>query len=48
MHRVKVTTITYLEIDKPTEEEAIEEACRIAWEYDADDIEAEIEKENEE
>mgnify|MGYP001082161599 FL=1 len=39
---VKVTTITTLTVEAATEDEAIDKACEMAWEYDADEKTGEI------
>ena len=39
---VKVTSIHTLEVEAENEDEATEQACGMAWEYDADEISGEI------
>ncbi len=39
---VKVTAITTVTVDAATEDEAIDKACEIAWEFDADEMNGEI------
>ena len=34
---VKVTAITTMTVEAATEDEAIDKACEMAWEYDADE-----------
>ena len=43
---VKVTAITTLTVEAATEDEAIDKACEMAWEYDADEKTGEILGEN--
>lgn len=42
---VKVTTIHTLAVEAENEEKAIDKACGMAWEYDADEIDGKILKE---
>ena len=42
MFTVEVTTVHTLEIEAENEDEAIEKACGIAWEYDADSIDGNV------
>lgn len=37
-YTVEVKTVTYLEVEAENRDEAIEKACGMAWEYDADEI----------
>lgn len=39
---VEVTSVHTLEVEAENEDEAIEMACRMAWEYDADEIDGKI------
>lgn len=39
---VEVTSVHTLEVEVENEDEAIEMACRMAWEYDADEIDGKI------
>lgn len=39
---VKVTAIMTLTVEAATEDEAIDKACEMAWEYDASEMTAEI------
>lgn len=39
---VKVTSVTTIRVIRNTPDEAVSEACQIAWQYDADEIEGEI------
>ena len=39
---VKVTAITTMTVEAATEDEAIDKACEMAWEYDADERTGEI------
>lgn len=39
---VEVTTVHTLEVEAENEDKAIEKACGIAWEYDADEINGKI------
>lgn len=39
---VKVTSITTLDVEAESENEAIDKACEMAWEYDADEKTGEI------
>lgn len=41
-YTVKVTAITTLTVEALSEDEAIDKACSEAWEYDADEVNAEI------
>lgn len=41
-YEVKVTSVHYLYIEADSEDAAKTEACSKAWEYDADEINAEI------
>ncbi len=43
---VRVTSITTLTIEAESEDEAIEKACEVAWEFDADEKSGEILKED--
>lgn len=43
---VKVTTVHTLEVDAENEDTAVEKACEMAWEYDADEIVGKILKED--
>ena len=45
---VEVTSVTTVTVEAWNEDEAIDKACGIAWEYDADEINAKILKEDEE
>ena len=45
---VKVTAVTTLTVEAATKEEAIDRACGLAWEYDADELNGEIIKTEEE
>lgn len=47
-YEVKVTAITTLTVQAASEEEAIDRACGLAWEYDADELSGEIIKAEEE
>lgn len=42
IYTVEVTSVTTVEVEANTREEAEEKACSIAWEHDADEINAEI------
>lgn len=39
---VKVTSITTMTVEAESEDEAIDKACEMAWEYDADEKTGEI------
>lgn len=39
---VKVTTVTTLTVEAESKDEAIDKACEMAWEYDADEKTGEI------
>ena len=41
-YTVEVTTITTLTVEAENEEEAMDKACGMAWEYDADSNDAKI------
>lgn len=43
---VRVTSITTLTVEAESDDEAIEKACEVAWEYDADEKHGEILKED--
>ncbi len=45
---VEVTTVTTVTVEAENEDEAIDKAYEIAWEYDADENNAKILNENEE
>ncbi len=47
-YTVKVTAITTLTVEAESEDEATDKACGMAWEYDADEINGEIVKEDNE
>ena len=44
---VKVSRIVFLEVEAEDEDAAIDKACEIAWEYDADENNGEIISEEE-
>ncbi len=41
-YTVKVTSVTTLTVEAESEDEAIDKACEMAWEYDADEKNGEI------
>ena len=41
-YTVEVTSVTTVTVKAENEDEAIEMACRMAWEYDADEIDGKI------
>lgn len=42
---VKVTTVTTLTVEAESKDEAIDKACEMAWEYDADEKTGKVLKE---
>ena len=45
---VEVTSVTTVTVEAENEDEAIDKACEIAWEYDADEINGKILEEDKE
>ena len=46
-YTVKVSRIMYLEVEAEDADTAIDKACEVAWEYDADESNGEIVSEEE-
>lgn len=44
-YTVKTTRVVYLEVEAEDPQAAVDKACEIAWEYDADELDGEIVKE---